>query len=256
MRILFIGDIVGKPGRRIVSNSLAKLRAKQKIDFVIANGENSAHGKGITKKIYQQLIFAGVDCITLGNHAYSKGEITEHLTFCENLLFPKNFKNEGRFPSSKLFSVDSHRILVSNIMGQSFMPAEVENPFISFQEVLNQFDSEVVHIVDFHAETTAEKQLFMRYFSKDTTAILGTHTHVQTADEQIVNGCGYITDVGMTGAVESILGRSIEEVIRRTFNREETYYTVAEGQAMFNGVILTIEGQETVSIERIRFLES
>ena len=256
MRILFIGDIVGRPGRRIISNYLQNLKQKHHLDFVIANGENSAHGKGMTLKIYNQLMNAGIDCITLGNHAYSKKEIFEDYLQCDNLIFPKNFKNDGRFPSSKRFKIGSEVVVVSNIMGQSFMADDVLDPFVAFQEILDFYGDKVSHIVDFHGEATAEKQLFFRYFSTKATAILGTHTHVQTADEQIVDGCGYMTDVGMTGAVESILGRSIEEVLARTLKNQETYYTVAQGPAMLNGVALTIQQSKTIEIERLSFIES
>ncbi len=256
MKILFIGDIVGRPGRRIISNYLQDLRKKYKLDFVIANGENSAHGKGMTLKIYNQLINAGVDCITLGNHAYSKKEIFEDYLQCDALIFPKNFKNDGRFPSSKRFEIGSEIVVVSNIMGQSFMNEGVLDPFVAFQEIVEFYGENVSHIVDFHGEATAEKQLFFRYFASQASAILGTHTHVQTADEQIVDGCGYITDVGMTGAVESILGRSIDEVLARTLKNQETYYTVAQGPAMLNGVLLTIEQTKTIEIERLSFMES
>ncbi len=255
MKVLFIGDIVGRPGRRILHSHLKPLVEQEQIDFVIANGENAAHGKGITKRVYQQLINSGVDCVTLGNHAFSKKDIVSQYQELDNLLFPVNFVNDDSYPSSKLYTIGNQQLLVSNIMGTVFMNEGVSDPFESFQKILEKYP-EAWHIVDFHAEATAEKQLFARVFASQSVMIVGTHTHVQTADEQIIDGCGYITDVGMTGAYESILGRNIEEVISRHLKNKATYYQVAEGKAMLNAVICQIEEGQCIAIKRLNIKES
>lgn len=255
MNILFIGDIVGKPGRRIIQSHLSQLIQDRRIDFVIANGENAAHGKGITSKVYHQLISSGINCITLGNHAFSKRDIIHQFHDLEHLLFPANLNNDGIYPSSKLYEVLGTRIVVTNLLGQVFMNDGVTDPFKHYRQVLEQYP-DAVHICDFHAEATAEKQLFARVFAPSASLIVGTHTHVQTADEQIIEGCGYISDVGMTGVIDSILGRSIEEVIDRNVHHQETFYTVAHGRAMINAVVCTIQDDRCVRIERISIKES
>ena len=256
IRILFIGDIVGKSGRDIVSSLLNLLKREYEPDLVIANGENSAHGKGITLKIYRKLLDEGVDYITMGNHAFSRSEIIEHLNQTDRLVLPYNHikrTGEGFF---RMITCKGIRICLCNILGQVLMPESSMDPCSAFQEVMKktkEYEPDL-YFVDLHAETTAEKRLFAEYFRDQAKVVIGTHTHVQTADEDIINGCAFITDVGMCGAYDSVIGRNTEETIRANIKKERTRYAVAEGPAVFCGVLIGIDEQskDPVSIERIQ----
>lgn len=249
MKILFIGDIVGKPGRQVVIDLLPSIKNKHNIDFVIANGENAAHGKGITKKIYNQLISAGVDVITLGNHAYAKSDVYEIID--ENrLIRPLNYLQSTKGKGIRVFECFGKRVLVSSIVGSVFMNNVLESPFTAIKEVI-EYDADI-KIVDFHAEATSEKIAFAYAHSKYLNAVLGTHTHVQTADERLIDNCAFITDVGMCGPYESILGRDINEVIDMMVYNKTTKYTVSNSKAIFCGVVLDIKNNKTISIERVQ----
>lgn len=250
MNVLFIGDIVGSQGRAIVQSLLPIYKEKYDVDLVIANGENAAHGKGITNKIAKQFLSWGIDVITLGNHAYAKREVY-NLDSDLPVLFPGNM--EGRFASNHtiVLQVKGIKVAISNVYGSVFMDNVSGSPFDLMQQILLEYP-DCAHIVDFHGEATAEKQLFLHYFKDDVSAILGTHTHVQTADEDIFNGCGYISDVGMCGAYESILGRDVEEALSRVVENNHTHYKPSDKAPMFCGVLLRINQEyKTTNIERI-----
>ena len=249
MNILFIGDIVGKPGRRIVKDLIASLKQQYQIEIVIVNGENSAHGKGITPKIYQEFITNQIDCVTLGNHAFAKQMICEHIDCCDRLIRPQNMLPQNIGKSSILLNTTQGMLAIHNLCGEVFMNNVVESPYQCFAKMLEKVSADM-HFVDFHAEATAEKLTFLHMFKSRCVGIVGTHTHVMTADEQVLEGCGYITDVGMCGARESILGRDIDEVLQNVAG-VKTRYEVALGSAMLNAVLLTIENRRCVRIKRI-----
>lgn len=250
MKVLFIGDIVGKSGRIAVKENLPVLIKQYQIDFVIANGENSAHGKGITGKIYNELLSMGIHAITMGNHTYSK-HCVENILNEPHLIIPKNYQLFECGSGVRYYSVNGQKIGVVNLLGRAFMERDLIDPFISMKEILEE-EPDALYFVDFHGEATGEKATFARYFSKDIVACLGTHTHVQTADERLIDGCAFISDVGMCGAYESILGRDIDNLIQARLTNEKTKYQVAEGPGVFMGVVVTIENNRATDIERIQ----
>lgn len=253
MKILFLGDVVGQSGRKGVEDALVSLKKEHEIDLVIVNGENSAHGKGITKKIYNQFMKMGVDVITLGNHAFSKKEIIDYLPEADRLVRPANIDPEDVGQSTCIIYKNSKVIAVTNLCGEIFMHGTLENPFSTMESILNEVDADL-HIVDFHAEATSEKLAFFYHFAGRITAMIGTHTHVQTADERIINGTAGISDVGMCGAYESILGRDVGEILTRFTSDEKTQYTIAEGEAIVCGVIIETDDKtdKCVTIQRIQ----
>ena len=256
MRILFIGDIVGKSGRDIVSSLLYSLKVEYDIDLTIANGENAAHGKGITFKIYRQFINDGIDYVTLGNHAYSKSEMNEHLEEMDNLIVPYNHSKREKGNCYKIIEIGGLKICLTNILGSVLIGEASLGPFEAMEAILEETRDQDIdfYFVDLHAETTAEKRLFAEYYKDVAKIIVGTHTHVQTADERMIEDCAFISDVGMCGAYESIIGRDIEESIASRIRHEKTRYTIAEGDAIFCGVIIEVDELKKIpiSIERIQ----
>jgi len=253
MKILFFGDIVGKVGRNVVIDNISSLQAKYQIDFTIANAENAAHGKGITSKIYRQLINSNIDCITLGNHAFSKSEIKQTFNDCPNLLRPANLNNCQIGKAYQVFEINNKKLCVVNIMGEAFMNNVTISPFDSMVEILKEVTADYF-FVDLHAETTGEKILFANYFKNDCIAVVGTHTHVQTADERLLGKLAFISDVGMCGAYDSILGRDTEEVIQGAIFQEKTRYTISNNPAVLSAVVITIDENtdQAIQIERIQ----
>lgn len=253
MKILFLGDVVGKVGRDIVNTKLSFLKEKYSVDFTIVNGENSAHGKGITTKIYKSFKNMDVDIITLGNHAFSKREILDSLYDCTDLLRPVNLDpmNIGR--SYTIKEIKRKKIAVINICGSAFMDNIVENPYQSMERILSRISADII-FVDFHGEATAEKVTFFEYFKDRITVVVGTHTHVQTADERVKNGCAFISDVGMCGAFDSILGRDIEEVFNLQIKKIPSKFKPAEGSAILCGVLIEIDDitNRALKIKRIQ----
>lgn len=256
MRILFIGDIVGAPGRRIVLNSVDQLRRDYAVDLVIANGENSAHGKGITTKLYHQLIRGGCEVITGGNHSFSKSEILDSIETLPFLLRPDNMEPQNIGQTSVTKRCRDLRIGIYNLYGNVFM----DNSCGEMMERLGAWiaqDRSDIRIVDLHGEATAEKLSAFYMYRDQLNALIGTHTHVPTADEMVVDGCAYISDVGMCGVAQSIIGRDIDEVLVGIREHKRTRYTVAEGRAVLNAVLLEIDEQSrrTTAITRIQKYE-
>ncbi len=251
MNILFIGDIVSKPGRTVLEKHLKNLQIEHEIDFTIVNAENAAHGKGLTPKIFNQIINFGVDVITLGNHAYAKEEIFQIIDD-QQIVRPINLTTSKMGKGYRIYDVLDKKVLVGNICGEAFMHNVDPNPFIATQQFIDA-DAHI-KIIDLHGEATAEKVAYMHYFKNDLTAILGTHTHVQTADEDIFNGCAYISDVGMSGPYESVIGRDIDEVVSRYVENKQTYNTVSKNEAVLCGVVIKIDDKSNraVNIERIQ----
>lgn len=253
MKILFIGDIVGSAGRQMLIEHLPALKRRIQPDLTIVNGENAAHGKGITRKIYYQLLNAGADFITMGNHTFSKSELKMFISEADRLIRPDNLAPTDLGESVRITKVKDLTVGMVNMCGEVFMDNIVESPFSSMEAILKQHQADL-WFVDFHGETTGEKQTFAQIFADRCVMIVGTHTHIQTADDQILRGCGYISDVGMCGVFDSILGRDKDEVIARTLYQEKTRYTVAEGPGMLCGVWVDIDEntRRAVAIERIQ----
>jgi hypothetical protein len=254
MKILFIGDIVGRPGREAVKALLPALKKQYRPDFILANGENLASGKGVTPKIYQEMIDIGIDLLTGGNHTLKRPEI---LTLIDSpdakLLRPANWPADQPGKIYLELKKDGEELLVVNLQGQVFMEEPVESPFTTADELLKRHQSRYT-IVDFHAEATSEKRALAEYLDGRVSAVLGTHTHVTTADEQILpKGSGFVSDIGMTGPTDSILGVKKELVLSRFMDDEKTIFAVADGAVELNAVFLEL-GQDglTKKIARVR----
>lgn len=243
MRILLIGDIVGKPGRRIVIHDLQRIRRAQNLDLVIANAENAAEGSGITPQLYHDLMAAGIDCMTLGDHIYRRKEIYSVLDSESRVVKPANFPPEAPGKTwAVVTAANGVAVAVFSLLGRVFMrPADC--PFAAADRVLAEIPAEVrVRVLDFHAEATSDKQAMGRYLDGRVTAVLGTHTHVPTADEQIFpGGTAFQCDVGMTGPHESILGRRIDRVLETTRTFRPTEFEVAKRDVRINGSIVTVD---------------
>ena len=242
MRILLIGDIVGKPGYQIVARSVHALRERERIDFVIANAENAADGSGISPSIYHRLIAAGVDCITLGDHIYRRSEISTILNSQQNILKPANYPAAAPGRTwTVLPAADGTQVAVISLLGRVFM-RPVDCPWTAAGRVLGEIPEAVkVRIVDFHGEATSDKQLMGRYLDGRVSAVLGTHTHVTTADEQILpGGTAFQCDVGMTGPHDSILGRKVDRVLETTITFQPTQFEVATGDVRLCGTVVDI----------------
>lgn len=253
MNILFLGDIVGKRGREIIRDFLPSLKEEYNIDFTIANGENSAHGKGITYKIYNELRTYGIDAITMGNHTYAKKELLEHISKMDILVVPENIIDKvGQ--GYRVFEVNGLKLCVCNILGAALMGDYMSDPFVAYQKIIDHVKADIF-FVDLHAEATAEKRIFAEYFGKNAAIVVGTHTHIQTADEAILkNGVAFISDVGMCGPYDSIIGRDKNECIANMVYHEKTRFEMCESEAILNAVVIEVDDNTKlpISIKRIQ----
>jgi metallophosphoesterase (TIGR00282 family) len=248
VKLLFIGDIVGQPGRRAVKELVPKLREQHALDFVIANGENSAGGSGITPKIAEEIFSAGVDVITTGDHLWDQKEVMELLENEKRFLRPLNYPTATPGQGSAIFEFRNskletrNKIGVSNLQGRTFMPP-LENPFTAGLDAIKKLREQTkIIFVDFHAEATSEKIAFARMVDGQVSAVVGTHTHVQTADEQIFpGGTAYLTDAGFTGPHESVLGREITPVIQRFLTGMPQRFEVAKERVLLHGAVIEID---------------
>lgn len=243
MRILLIGDIVGKPGRRIVARAARPLKADRDLDLVIANAENAAGGSGLTPANYRELIGAGVDGITMGDHIYRRQEIATVLQSESNIVKPANFPTDA--PGAEwmvLTTAQGQSVAVISLLGRVFM-RPVDCPWAAVDRILDQLPPHVkIILVDFHAEATSDMQLMGRYLDGRVTAVLGTHTHVPTADERVLpQGTAFQCDVGMTGPYESILGRRIEAVLMTTRTFRPKSFDVAKADVRLSGTIVQLD---------------
>jgi len=255
MKILFIGDIVGRPGRSIVRNLLPKLKEELSPDVVIANGENSAAGVGITKKVYDELIGMGIDVITMGNHIWDRKEFLPDISSCPNLIRPANYPEGVPGKGHDIFSSKGIKYGVINLVGRVFMPC-VNCPFTIADPLIEKIKKETnIIIVDFHGEATSEKNAFAWYQDGKISAVIGTHTHIQTADERILpKGTALITDAGMVGSYDSVIGVQKEQIIKRfLFSIPEHFEPEKKGPGLFNGLLLNIDDKsgKTREIKRI-----
>jgi len=255
MRILMIGDIVGKPGRRICEQALRGLRQELKIDLVVANAENAAAGSGLTPGIYHELLAAGIDGMTMGDHVFKRREIFPILQNERRIVRPANFPPEAPGHEVAILRAHNHvRVAIFSLLGRVFMPP-VDCPFHAADRVLANMPHDIrVILLDFHAEATSDKQLMGRHLDGRVTAVVGTHTHVPTADEQILpGGTAFQCDMGMTGPHESILGRRIERVMETTRTFRPTHFEVAENDARINGALIDLDSEtgRATAIRRI-----
>ncbi|NPU86429.1 MAG: TIGR00282 family metallophosphoesterase [Syntrophaceae bacterium] len=255
MKILFIGDIVGKPGRRAVRDLLPALLAERSVDFVIANCENAAAGFGVTREVVEELYGCRIDVLTSGNHVWDKREVEEFIDDYETLLRPANYPEGVPGRGSVVMPVSGGIYVgVLNLVGRVFMPA-VDCPFRTAEREIEKIKHKTpIVIVDFHAEATSEKQALSWFLDGRVTAVIGTHTHVQTADETIrPGGAAYLTDAGMTGPFDSVIGTRKEAILERFLRQLPNRFDVARGDVRLQGVL--IEADESsgraLKIERI-----
>jgi metallophosphoesterase (TIGR00282 family) len=256
MRILFIGDIVGEPGRRAVERLVPKMKKRDGIDFVVANGENVAGGSGITPALAEELLDAGVDVITTGDHIWKRKEIVEEIESQDRLLRPANYPQGA--PGRGAIVVQSEsgvEVGVVNLIGRVFMQA-VECPFRTVRSEIDRIKAKArVIIVDIHAEATSEKIALGWYLDGLVSAVIGTHTHVQTADEKILPaGTAFISDAGMTGPFDGVIGRKKEQILSRFITQLPARFEMAEGDIQLHGVIIDIDEKtgRANSIKRIQ----
>ena len=254
--ILFIGDIVGSPGRKATSEVLGKMRSEGFPDVVVANGENAAGGFGLTEDVFNELLDVGVSVVTMGNHTWDKQEIFGFIGHSDRLVRPLNYPEGTPGRGWTLFTAHGITVAVINVMGRAFMPT-VDCPFRAVEKALQEIDGEApVVLVDIHAEATAEKMALAWHFDGRVSAVLGTHTHVQTADETILpGGTGYLSDAGMTGPRDSIIGMRRDLAVRKILSGLPTRLEVATGPTQFNAVRLSIDGAtgKALTVQRLNY---
>lgn len=259
MRLLMVGDIVGRPGRRAVKQNLFGLVEQMSVDFVIANGENAAGGNGITRDVARELFSSGVDVITLGNHVWNQKEIYTYINQEARVIRPANYPPGAPGSGFGIFRTkNGFDIGVINLSGRVFMQA-LDCPFRKANELIAQLKDKVNFIIiDFHAEASSEKFALGWYLDGKVSAVCGTHTHVQTADERVLpEGTAYISDVGMTGPRDSVIGVKKEQVIEKFISQMPRRFDVTEGLYQFNAVLIDFDETSfrALSIERIQNYE-
>ncbi|MDI6604842.1 MAG: TIGR00282 family metallophosphoesterase [Thermoanaerobacteraceae bacterium] len=242
MNVLIIGDIVGKPGRNILKERLSDLIHDNNIDFIIANGENAAGGNGLTRKIADELFDLGISALTMGNHVWDQKEIFNFIDDEKRIVRPANYLEGTPGRGFSLLSIKNIKIALLNLQGITFMPCN-RNPFLVAEkevEFLRQHTK--IIIVDFHAEATSEKIALGYFLNGKVSCVFGTHTHVQTADEKILSeGTAYITDIGMTGPSDSVLGMDKESIIKRFTTSLPVKFDIAKGGSQINAIVIKID---------------
>lgn len=257
MKILLIGDIVGKPGRRAVSEIVPKLRQEEGVAFVVANAENAAGGSGIIPEVADELLKSGVDCLTSGDHIWKKNQIYERLKIDTRILRPANFPETTPGTGSTLITAaNGCKVGVINITGRVFMSYHFDCPFKTVdREIAKLSPSTKIILVDIHAEATSEKIAIGWYLQGRVSAVFGTHTHVQTADERILPlGTAYITDLGMAGPYDSVLGRKYDQIINRFLTQMPARFELAEDNIQLHGAIIDVDADtgKSLSIKRVQ----
>ena len=249
MKILAVGDLVGETGVEKLKVTLPILQEAEHIDFTIINGENSAGGMGMTSKIYNELNRLNIDVITMGNHTWGKRDI---FTFIDDkkIIRPANYSKGCPGKGYTIIQKRNKKIAVVNLIGRTDMGILSDNPFTCIDHIIEKLKVDII-VLDFHAEATAEKIAMGYYVDGRISAMFGTHTHVQTADEKILeNGTGYITDVGMTGPEKSVIGMDVDASLKRFVTSLPEKYKLAEGRCMLNGVIFDVD-EETNKVKKI-----
>lgn len=258
MKILFIGDVVGAPGRHILQQFTGRIKSKYNPTVMLVNGENAAHGRGITKSIYHQLLELGFHGVTMGNHTFDNRDIFDWIDDAERIVRPANYPEGTPGRGMMVLKVGNKKIAVINVQGTVFLPP-LGDPFRTVDELIAEVEGEVDAIfVDVHAEATSEKIAMGYHLAGRVQAVVGTHTHVQTADERILEGgTAYITDVGMTGPLDGVLGMRKEDVLRKFKTQLPTRFEVAEGREQLNGVLIHIDdvSKKATKIERIHLTD-
>ena len=257
MRILMIGDVVGGPGRRIFTREVPRLRAERQLDAVVVNAENCAAGSGITSALAKEFFAAGADAITLGDHTWGQKEFAGQIGSVERLVRPANYPAECPGKGWCLVTMPTFRFAVVNLQGRVFMNP-VECPFKALDRALAEIPKDVPVFVDFHAEATSEKITLGYYADGRVTALVGTHTHVQTSDALVLpQGTAYLTDLGMTGPYVSSIGRDLKPVTRRFLTGMPSRFDVAEGPSVLEGAIIDFDPatKKASAIETLRVRE-
>ena len=258
MRLLVVGDVVGRLGRKAFARYTRELKEKYTIDLVIVNGENSAGGKGISRKSLDELYRAGADIVTSGNHVWDNREINGFIDDEPYLVRPANYPEGAQGKGWCIYPFKSANLAVVNMSGRTFMP-DMDCPFQKIEEVLSEIGQEAdIILLDFHAETTSEKMAMGFYLDGRVQAVVGTHTHIQTADERILpQGTAYITDLGMVGPWNSVLGVKPEIIIQKFTTCRPVRFDLAEGPAVYSAVVIDIDTntKKAVSIERVMIRE-
>jgi len=259
VKVLFIGDIFGEPGRRALAKAVPRLVAQRQIDIVIGNGENAAGGFGITPELAEELFDLGLAVITTGNHAWDKKEILDYFPREPRLLRPANYP--GGVPGHGSVVVESasgEQLGVLQLMGRAYMPT-LDCPFqVAKKEMADLKKRTTAVIVDMHAEATSEKMAMGHYLDGEAVAVVGTHTHVQTADDQILpKGTAYVTDIGMTGPLHSVIGVKKELAIEKFLTGMPRRFEVASGPSVFCAVLLELDARlgKALTIERVRIID-
>ena len=251
MNILDVGDIVGEIGVKELQKRLQKVKQKYNVDFTIVNGENAAEGMGITEKNFKDILAAGADTVTMGNHTWGKKEIFK---FIDNpkLIRPANYPKEVCGKGYNVYRCKDKKIAVINALGRAEINIMLDNPFAVVKDIVDRIKKEVdIIMFDFHAEATAEKKAMAYYLDGEITAIFGTHTHTQTADEQILeNGTAFITDIGMTGPKNGVIGMDKDAALKRFITSLPEKYKIASGEAIFNSVLFEID-DKTCKVKKI-----
>lgn len=252
MKVLAVGDIVGEAGVRKLKGILPDLKKRDEIDFVVTNGENAAGGMGLIERNFKDLLEAGTDVVTMGNHTWGKKDIFKFIDHPQ-LLRPANYPKGVVGKGLGIYECKGKKIAVMNLMGRVDLNILTENPFVMAKEMVDELQGKVDMIfIDFHAEATAEKIAMGRFLDGKITALWGTHTHVQTADEQILpNGTAYITDLGMTGPKDSVIGMDISASLKRFETTLPEKYKLAEGECIFNAVEFEID-DETNKVTEVK----
>lgn len=255
MRVLAVGDIVGKTGLQKLKDVLPYIIKDKEIDFVIVNGENAADGMGLTEKMYREIRALNVDVVTMGNHTWGKKDIFRFIDH-EKIIRPANYPKGVVGKGYGIYCCGKKKVGVINLLGRTDMNVLTENPFLVVDEIIEKIKDQVdVIVLDFHAEATAEKIAMGYYLDGRVQIVYGTHTHVQTADEKILEkGTGYITDIGMTGPIQSVIGMEIKASLKRFLTTLPEKYKLAEGECVFNGGIFEIgdEKNRVKNITRIK----
>jgi metallophosphoesterase (TIGR00282 family) len=259
MKVIIIGDVVGKPGRKVLTSTLKALREQHEAEFVVANVENAAEGAGVIPKVGDEILNAGVDVMTSGNHIFDKKEVIQYIENQPRLIRPANYAPDAPGRGLWLGSTESGtQVAVINIQGRIFMPP-TDCPFRTADRLLSEIGKRAsIIIVDHHAEATSEKLALGRYLDGRVSVVVGTHTHVQTADAQVLpGGTGYITDLGMTGPHDGIIGVQSQLVITRFVRGLPIRYQTASEDAQLHGVVVEIDERsgKSVSIERLEVKE-
>ena len=260
MKLMFLGDVMGRAGRRAITENLARLRKDFKLDFIVVNGENATSGMGLSASHARVLLEAGADCITLGDHAFDQKDMLHFITQEPRILRPLNFSKSAPGKGAALFTArNGRKILVTQVLGQVFMKRPFDDPFSALENVLKSYPlggQASAIIVDVHCEATSEKMAMGHYCNGRASLVVGTHTHVPTADAMILSkGTGYLTDAGMCGDYHSIIGMDTQEPLRRFITgMPKERFTPAMGEATLCGVFVETDDKtgKTVRIEMVR----